>query len=117
MIPPYSIVFVTAPDRKAADTIADGLINAHLAACVNIVPGLSSVYWWEKKVQRSEEILLIIKTRTALLAELGDFVKKNHPSSVPEVISVHIQDGFKGYLDFIGANTLFTKRSREGPRA
>ncbi len=108
----YCAVLVTVPDIKTAKKLQNGLVERKLAACVNAIPGVSSVYRWEGKVEKTEEILLICKTRSALTPELAEFVRKNHPSSVPEVISITIETGSKPYLDWLGANTIFAKRSR-----
>jgi periplasmic divalent cation tolerance protein len=117
MVPLYYVVFVTVPDKKTADALSKGLVQRKLAACVNIVPGVSSVYWWEGKIQHSEELLLIIKTRAGLLPVLTEFVKKNHPYTVPEVIAMDLTDGSEAYLNWLGSNTLFTKpRQPEGAR-
>lgn len=113
MATPYSVVLVTVPDKRAADSLAEGLVSSRLAACVNVVPGVASIYWWEGKVERSEELLLIIKTRSDLMPELCEHVKKNHPYSVPEVISWPIAEGHPGYLDWLGANARFGRVARE----
>lgn len=110
----YNVVLVTVPDRKTAEDLAEGLVKAKLAACVNIVPGLTSVYWWEGKVDRAEELLLVAKTRASLVPELVKFVRKNHPYTVPETISLPILAGNPAYLDWLGANTLFVKPPRRG---
>ncbi|MFH1725566.1 MAG: divalent-cation tolerance protein CutA [Elusimicrobiota bacterium] len=105
----YSIAYLTVPDRKTADALAEGIVKRRLAACVNIVPGVSSVFWWDDKLDRSEELLLVAKTRTALVADLTEYVRRNHPYSLPEVITVDIQEGNQSYLDWVGANTVFGK--------
>lgn len=110
--PIYSVTLVTAPDKKTADKIAEGLIERQLAGCVNIVAGVSSVYRWEEKIQHSDEFLLVIKTKMALIPEITEFVKQNHPYSVPEVIGFPVHDGYQTYLDWLGANTVFTKPKR-----
>lgn len=112
MATPYSIAFVTAPDRKTADALAEGLVSSRLAACVNAVPGVASVYWWKGKVEKAEEVLLVAKTRTALLPELCEYVRKNHPHSVPEVVSFPVEDGHAPYLDWVGAHTRFAQPAR-----
>ena len=73
-----------------------------LAACVNIVPGISSVYVWEGKVENDEELLMMIKTRTDAVPALSEYVRKNHPYDVAEVISTSIEQGNQPYLDWIG---------------
>lgn len=112
MATPYCVVLITVPDRKVAEKLQHGLVERKLAACVNAIPGVSSVYRWEGQVEKAEEILLICKTRSALTPELTEFVRKNHPSSVPEVISLTIETGSMPYLDWLGANTIFAKRAR-----
>ena len=111
----YSIALVTVPDKKLAEKLSASLIKGKLAACVNIVPDISSVYRDKGGIEKSSESLLIIKTRSALIADLSEFVRQNHPYSTPEVIAVSIQDGLQKYLDWIGANTLFTKATLNNP--
>jgi len=101
----HSVCFVTTPDAKTADDLAAGLVEGRLAACVNILPGMRSVYRWQGKTEKSEEHLLLVKTRTGLLPEITEFVKKNHPYDLPETIALPVIDGSAGYLDWIGANT------------
>ena len=73
-----------------------------LAACVNIIPGITSVYEWEGKVENDSELLLMIKTRSSRVPELTEFVTKNHPYDVCEVITSKIDQGNQPYLDWIG---------------
>ena len=113
----YSVVLVTIPGRDKADALAEALVKGRLAACVNILPGVSSVYWWKEKLERSEELLLVIKTRGDLVPELCEAVRKNHPHSVPEVLALPIGDGYPPYLDWLGAHTRFAAAAprRERP--
>ena len=106
----YQIVFITVPNKTVAETIAKGLLNAKLAACVNIVSGVESVYWWKEKIETANELLLIVKTRADLTADITRFVKKNHPYAVPEVIAVKITGGNEDYLNWLGANCTFIRR-------
>jgi len=98
----YSMAFVTAPDSDKAKEIAGGLVSNKLAACVNIIPGVTSVYEWEGKIENDSEVLMMIKTRSARIGEMTEFVKKNHPYDVCEVITTSIEGGNKEYLDWIG---------------
>ncbi|MDE2293730.1 MAG: divalent-cation tolerance protein CutA, partial [Elusimicrobia bacterium] len=104
---PYSVALITVPDKAAADKLVDGLVNGKLAACVNVVPGVESTYWWKGKVEKAKELILLAKTRTDLMPEVCEFVRKNHPASIPEIISWPIDRGFELYLDWVGANTRF----------
>lgn len=105
MAVPCSVVFITVPNRKTADTITALLLEEKLAACVNQVPGVKSHFWWKGKLEEAEEILLIVKTRTALLRPLTELVRKNHPYTVPEVIGFPIAEGNKSYLEWIESST------------
>ena len=104
----YDICFVTVGDRKTAEKIAGDLLQGRLAACVSVVPGVESSYWWKDRIERSSEILLIIKTRRALREDIMQFVKQHHPYNVPETVFTEIDGASKDYLDWLGANTLFT---------
>lgn len=104
----YCVVFITVPDANLGDRIAKHLVEEKLAACVNQLPGIKSRYRWEGKVETAEEILLIVKTRSGLLPEVTQYVKSVHPYSVPEVIALPITEGYAPYLNWIGANTLFS---------
>ncbi len=78
------------------------VVSSKLAACVNVVPGVTSVYEWQGKIENDNEVLMMIKTRTARVAELSEFVAKNHPYDVAEVIATSIEQGNEPYLDWIG---------------
>lgn len=111
----YSVVLVTVPDKKTAAKLGRGLVEGRLAACVNVVGDVSSIYRWQGKIAEASELLLVIKTKSALVPEIVEFVRKNHPHSVPEVISLPIQQGHRPYLDWIGAGTVFTKPKSPEP--
>jgi periplasmic divalent cation tolerance protein len=104
----YDLCFVTVGDKKTAEEIASGLLEGRLAACVSAVPGLTSTYWWKDRIEKSSETLLIIKTRRTLRNDIIQFVKERHPYAVPETVFTEIAGASKDYLDWIGANTLFT---------
>ncbi|XP_017872587.1 PREDICTED: protein CutA homolog [Drosophila arizonae] len=96
-----SVAFVTTPDKESAKKLAHGIIQRKLAACVNIIPQIESIYMWEGKVNEDNEYLMMIKTRTTRIDELSKFVRENHPYSVAEVISLPIQAGNPPYLNWI----------------
>ena len=104
----YDICFVTVGDRKTAGEIASGLLKEKLAACVSSVHGVESSYWWKDRIESSSETMLIIKTRRILREDIIQFVKRHHPYDVPETIFTGIDGASRDYLDWIGANTLFT---------
>ncbi|VAH52322.1 unnamed protein product [Triticum turgidum subsp. durum] len=102
---PSIVVYVTVPNREAGKKLSASIISEKLAACVNIVPGIESVYWWEGKVQTDAEELLIIKTRESLLNALTEHVKANHEYDVPEVIALPISGGNLKYLEWLKNST------------
>lgn len=96
-----SICYVTTPNEESAKKIARALISNKLAACVNIIPTIQSIYEWEGRINEDLECLLMIKTTTENVPELTTYVRENHPYSVAEVISVKIDSGNPPYLDWI----------------
>lgn len=98
------IVLCTVPDRETAGQIATALVTEQLAACVNIVPGITSVYRWKNRIEQDTEQLLIIKTRSTVFATLQDSIRKLHPYELPEVIAVPITEGLPEYLDWIATS-------------
>lgn len=98
----YSVAYVTTPNQEVAKKLAHGLVSEKLAACVNIIPGVTSVYEWENKINEDSELLLMIKTRTSKIDALTQYVKSNHPYTVCEVISLPIENGNEPYLNWIG---------------
>ena len=100
----FTVVLVTAPDVKVARKLAAACLQARAAACVNIVPGLESHYWWQGKVERGSELLLVIKTTTARLSALEKCVLANHPYDTPEFVVLPISSGNRRYLDWISSS-------------
>lgn len=99
---PYSMAFVTVPNKEVGEKLASELVDKQLAACVNMIPGLTSIYKWEGKIEKDSELLLMIKTKTELIDEISEYVRKNHPYDVAEVISSKIDNGNPPYLKWIG---------------
>ncbi len=95
------VVFITAPNEEEAAKIAKALVEERLAACVNIIKGVRSIYSWQGKIEDETETLMVVKTQKALFKRLAKRVKGLHSYTVPEVISVPITDGSKDYLKWL----------------
>lgn len=95
------LVLSTAPDEGAARALATALVEEDLAACVNLVPGVTSVYRWEGRVVQEGEFLLVAKTSRARLADLTARLVALHPYQVPEVVALPVDGGHGPYLDWV----------------
>lgn len=94
----FSIVLVTAPDLKTARRLASAALRARLVACANLVPKIESHYWWQGKIERGSEVLLILKTTKKCLAKLEKLIVTEHPYDTPEFIVMRLEDGNRRYL-------------------
>jgi periplasmic divalent cation tolerance protein len=112
------VVLMTAGSRREAERIAAALVEERLAACVNVVAGVTSIYRWRGAVERGREVLLVAKTRRALIPRLTVRVQALHAYDVPEVIALPIVAGAEPYLEWVVAETRAsaTRRARSGPR-
>ena len=99
------IVLVTVPSEDEASKIAEALVSERLAACVNILSGVESVYRWEGKVNRDRELLLVIKSTAPRYSELERRVHQLHSYSTPEVIAIDIDRGSEKYLGWLRDST------------
>ena len=97
------VVLCTCGSAEEAERISGGLVEAKVAACANIVPGLTSVYRWKGALERSSEWLLIIKSRRELFPRLRAEIEKLHSYEVPEIIALPLAAGDAAYLNWIGA--------------
>jgi periplasmic divalent cation tolerance protein len=95
------LVLSTAANTEEARLIADALVERRLAACVNMLGPMQSIYRWKDEVEESQEILLLIKTTAELFPRLRDELKQLHSYEVPECISIDIEDGLPAYLEWI----------------
>lgn len=102
------VVMCTVPSAKIATELAHQIIESKLAACVNILPGLTSVYSWQNKTETAQEVLLFIKTTTKAYQTLETILVNAHPYECPEIIGVPIKHGLKGYLHWIQNSVLTT---------
>lgn len=95
------VVLVTAKDQAQARTIAKGLLDKKLIACANIIKGVESMFWWQGKIDRSSEAMLVIKTRKDLFKKVCACVKTLHSYDTPEVIALPVIEGNADYLNWI----------------
>ena len=109
----YMVTISTVPSPETGRQIAHALIESRIAACVNIVPGLQSIYHWQGKIEESEESLLIIKTTGEVLKQLTEKILEMHPYDCPEVLSFDIRTGNPAYLDWIDSVTGISAPTEE----
>ena len=95
------VVLVTTPNREVAEKIARKLVETRLAACINIVDGIKSMYWWKGRIEEDNEVLMIIKTRLDIFNDLVEEVKRNHVYEVPEVIALPVIIGYRDYINWL----------------
>jgi periplasmic divalent cation tolerance protein len=95
------IVLTTAGSRDEAERIARSLVEGHLAACVNLVPTVASVYRWQGEVEAAEEFLLLIKTTAGNLEQVESALRRLHSYELPEFLVIHPESGSKAYLDWL----------------
>src|SRR6185436_11118687 len=98
------VVLSTCATEAEAEKVARALIDARLAACVNVIPRMRSYYRWKGEVETSEECLLVIKTARPLFGQLRAVLEKGHTYEVPEAIAVPIVDGAENYMNWLQAN-------------
>jgi periplasmic divalent cation tolerance protein len=107
MSEPTLVTVLCNSPPDVAEQIARALVERRLAACVNVIPGVISLYWWQGEISRDEESTLLIKTRAELVPELTEAIRGLHPYSVPEVIALRLEPGAGNpdYLRWVVAET------------
>jgi periplasmic divalent cation tolerance protein len=105
MVAKHIVVFITIDTPANARKLADKLLAARKAACVNIITEVSSQYWWQGKIEKAAEVMLVVKTRAALFDDLIALVKQNHPYTVPEIIALPVIGGNPDYLAWLDQET------------
>ncbi len=101
----YLLVLGTCPESTTARQIAQDLVAHKIAACVNIIPGLTSYYRWNDRIESGDEYLLLIKTTSVHLPAVEKRIKSLHPYELPEIIAVSLKDGLREYLRWVEDNT------------
>lgn len=99
------LVFTNCPDEDVANAIALALVEEKLAACVNILPRVQSVYRWQGTVESATEIPLLIKSTVEAYPALEAAIRARHPYEVPEIVAVPVERGLPAYLDWVAAET------------
>ncbi len=102
----FVVILVTTNSQEEAERIARALVDSRLAACVNIISGLRSIYRWKGKTWDEEELLLLIKTRIALFERVEGVVKEIHSYEEPEIVAIPIIRGSETYLNWLRNSTL-----------
>lgn len=98
------VVLVSIP-RDEAREMATAIVEERLAACINIVPRIDSVYWWDDKIETDSESLMIIKTTAGRIEELIEYIEENHPYDLPEVLALPLTEGLPDYIAWIKEET------------
>ena len=106
---PEEMIMVVSnmPNAEVATAIAHELVGRQLAACVNILPGVHSVYRWQGAVEEASEVTVLIKTRRACYAALEAAITTLHPYDVPEILAFPISGGLPAYLGWVAESTIF----------
>jgi periplasmic divalent cation tolerance protein len=99
------VIFITSANIEEAQQIADTLLNQRKVACVSVIPGMKSFFWWQGKRESASEVLLTAKSRASLLPEIIDLVKQVHSYEVPEIIALPVFGGNRDYLEWIYGET------------
>jgi periplasmic divalent cation tolerance protein len=99
------LVMTSLPDQDAAKALAKRLIDSHLAACVQLQPGVQSIYRWEGRICEEQEVVLVAKTPAQQWSTISSFIKQNHPYDVPEIIAQPITHSHTDYARWVIAET------------
>jgi len=104
-------VYTTFPSLVEAERIGRAVVERRLAACVNILPGMISHYWWQGTIERGEEVVMILKTRASLVEDVRAAVKELHSYTTPAILTLPIEGGDENYLGWLMAETEKAKTS------
>lgn len=101
----YLLVLSTLPSLKDAKKISEALLAERAVACVNIIPHVESCYWWKGKINKSREVMLMMKTRASYFKRLERLIRTLHPYTTPEIIALDLAKGNQDYLRWVGGET------------
>ncbi|HJM57574.1 MAG: divalent-cation tolerance protein CutA [Planctomycetes bacterium] len=107
-VSPLLVVLVTVPDEGVADSLSKALVGERLAACAQVLPGLTSHYSWEGQLERSEEVLVILKAPEERLADLEQRVRQLHPYDVPQIVALpasHVEEHYARWVEKVTGTT------------
>jgi periplasmic divalent cation tolerance protein len=110
------LVYTTYPSIVEAEQAGRALVERRLCACVNILPGMISHYWWQGAIERGEEVVMFIKTRASLFDRVRAAVKEMHSYTTPAILVLPVEQVDQGYLDWIMAETAPAATAEPGPR-
>lgn len=99
------VVFVTAKNRKEAVKIGEEMVHTKLAACVNIIPGIHSIYRWDRKIAKAQEVFLVLKSTKSRYRALEKAIKTMHTYEIPEIIALPVMEGLDKYLEWVRSET------------
>ena len=99
-------VYVTHPDSDAAASIGRTLVETGLAACINLLPGMQTIYRWEGRIETGVETVMVVKTRADLFGEVCRSIHATHPYICPCIVALPVSDGLPAYLDWIGRSCI-----------
>lgn len=102
----FVVVFVTAPSLRVARALAKAALESKVVACANLIPKLESHYWWQGKIEKSAEVLILFKTAARNTSKLQKLILDEHPYDTPEFVVVEINSGTKRYLQWIESSTI-----------
>ncbi|AJJ12570.1 divalent-cation tolerance protein CutA [Yersinia rohdei] len=100
------VVLCTAPDEASAQDLAAQVLGEKLAACATLLPGATSIYYWEGKLQQEYEVQLLFKSNASHQQALLSYIKQHHPYQTPELLVLPVRDGDKDYLSWLNASLL-----------
>ena len=95
------LIYITTPDAETAEVLGRSLLEKHLAACINILPQMNSLYWWQEKIESSREAVLIAKTDSTRVSALIHEVESQHPYDVPCALTLNVESGSEAYLNWL----------------